>query len=122
MAVIASPGPLTCIQPTQVLSSNGSSTGANFTYQWTTSNGNISLGADTPAPTVDQPGDYNLVITNTSNGCTATDTVSVSVNKNIPPATTNADSLLTCDLPLSSLIANNGLPNGALLLDRKSVV
>ena len=117
VAVIASPGPLTCIQPTQVLSSNGSSTGANFTYQWTTSNGNISLGADTPAPTVDQPGDYNLVITNTSNGCTATDTVSVSVNKNIPPAIADADSLLTCDLPLANLIANNGASNGTLLFN-----
>lgn len=117
VAVVASPGPLTCTQPTQVLSSSGSSTGANFTYQWATANGNISLGANTPAPTVNQPGDYNLLITNTSNGCTATDTVSVSENKNIPPALADADGLLTCDFPLSNLIANNGASNGTLLFN-----
>ncbi|MFN0035193.1 MAG: gliding motility-associated C-terminal domain-containing protein, partial [Saprospiraceae bacterium] len=73
----AVPGPLTCVTATQVLNSNGSSTGPNFNYAWTTPNGNISMGANTPSPTVDQPGTYILQITDADNGCTTTSTVVV---------------------------------------------
>ncbi|MEZ4893793.1 MAG: hypothetical protein R2778_12360 [Saprospiraceae bacterium] len=37
---------------------------------WTTSNGNIVSGEDTANPLIDQPGTYQLEITNTVNGCT----------------------------------------------------
>ncbi|MBC7774117.1 MAG: gliding motility-associated C-terminal domain-containing protein [Phycisphaerae bacterium] len=73
----AAPGPLTCTTTTQVLSSSGSSTGPNFDYNWTTTNGNISMGASTPNPTVNEPGTYILQITNASNGCTASSSVVV---------------------------------------------
>ena len=74
---IAVPGPLTCASSTQILSSGGSSIGANFMYDWTTANGNISAGANTPSPTVTEPGIYTLQITNAANGCTTADTVQV---------------------------------------------
>ncbi|MCE7925286.1 MAG: hypothetical protein DYG98_19695 [Haliscomenobacteraceae bacterium CHB4] len=115
VAIAGTPGPLTCVQPTQILNTSGSSFGPNYTYGWTTSNGNIVTGANTPAPTVDQPGSYNLLITNTQNGCTATDTVVVSENKTIPPADAGPVGLLTCFQPLFILTANNGQPGGPFI-------
>ncbi|MBX2891529.1 MAG: gliding motility-associated C-terminal domain-containing protein [Saprospiraceae bacterium] len=111
IAIAASPGPLTCALPTQTLTSNGSSQGANFAYQWTTQNGNITNGANTPSPTVNQVGDYVLVITNTANGCTATDTVAVLENKTPPLAEAGQDGTLTCYAPIYVLTANGGQPN-----------
>ncbi|MBK7935831.1 MAG: gliding motility-associated C-terminal domain-containing protein [Lewinellaceae bacterium] len=98
VAVASSPGPLTCVVLTQTLSSAGSSTGPNFTYLWTTTGGNITGGADTPNPSLNQAGIYNLLITNTSNGCTATTSVVVSQNTLLPAAIINPPPVLTCAL------------------------
>lgn len=68
---IAAPGPLNCVTDSTVLNSSGSSNGLNFSYLWSTSDGNITQGADSPSPTVNAPGTYVLLITNTTNGCTA---------------------------------------------------
>ena len=96
VAVASVPGPLTCITTTLTLNSNGSSNGPNFTYNWTTIDGNISGGADTPAPNVNQPGTYQLLITNTNNGCTATTNVVVTQNTTPPTVQINAPPVLTC--------------------------
>lgn len=114
VAIATSPGPITCAFPTRILSTNGSSVGANNTYAWTTANGNIVSGAGTPAPTVDQAGSYHLLITNTQNGCTATDSVAVLENKIVPPADAGPAGILTCIQPVFTLSANNGLPTSNL--------
>ena len=98
VAVASSPGPLTCAAPTQVLSSAGSSSGPNYTYVWTALTGNISGGGNTPNPTVNEPGTYNLLITNNSNGCTATVNVLVTQNIVPPVATIDPPPVLTCAL------------------------
>ncbi|MEO6759452.1 MAG: hypothetical protein ABIO24_08350, partial [Saprospiraceae bacterium] len=112
---IAVPNPLTCLIASQTLNTAGSSTGANFDYAWTVSNGgNITLGINTPNPTVNAAGDYNLLITNTSNGCTATSTVTVQTNNTLPPAEAGPPGVLTCTQPTFSLVANPGLPTANL--------
>lgn len=114
--MIAAPGPLTCTTSTQVLNTGGSSTGANFSYAWTVSNGgNITMGATTPSPTVNAAGTYNLLVTNTFNGCTATSTVAVIQNKTAPPVEAGTAGLLTCTQPLSNLQANPNLPTANLV-------
>ncbi|MEO6037711.1 MAG: SprB repeat-containing protein, partial [Saprospiraceae bacterium] len=62
---------LTCLQPTATLSGSGSSTGASFSYAWSTPNGNIVSGANTLSAVVNAPGTYTLLVTNMANGCTA---------------------------------------------------
>lgn len=114
VAIALAQGPLTCVQPVQTLGSTGSSTGTNFTYAWSTPDGHFTGGAQTPAPTVDKPGTYKLLITNTQNGCTATDSTLVSENKTAPPADAGPAGLLTCYQPAFILSANNGLPAGGL--------
>ena len=70
-------GALNCNSSSIVLNGTGSSNGSQFTYLWTTTNGNIVSGANTLTPTVDTAGDYNLVVTNINNSCESTDTASV---------------------------------------------
>ena len=93
----AVPGPLTCLTFTQVLNSSGSSTGPNFSYNWTTPDGNISMGANTPSPTVNEPGTYVLQIINLSNGCASSESVVVMLDTAAPAAVVLMPSeTLTC--------------------------
>ncbi|MFN0013413.1 MAG: choice-of-anchor V domain-containing protein [Saprospiraceae bacterium] len=106
---------LTCAQPTAVLNGSGSSTGPTISYLWTASNGgNIVSGATTLTPLVNAAGTYTLVVTNATNGCTATDftTVSSSIN---PPTATATGGTLTCTATSVTLMAttNAGSPTFA---------
>ena len=73
-----------CIQ----LDAGGSTMGPNVGYQWTTGNGLIQSGSDTPFPIVCAPGDYTLVVSNSENGHTCfsdPQTVTVTDNGLLPP-------------------------------------
>lgn len=95
---------VTCAVPTTQLEGSGSA-GNNITYQWTASNGgHIVSGANTLTPVVDSAGNYTLVVTNTTNGCTQSDMTSVTGN-NIPPTAQTTGGTLTCvanSVPLSA--------------------
>ncbi len=111
--VTAVPGLLTCTTTTQLLSSNGSSSGPNFNYSWTTIDGNISMGANTPSPTVTAPGTYTLEISSSTNGCTATNSIQVLQDTVAPAALilTPSDTL-TCTTSQLELIGD-GTGTGA---------
>ncbi|MBI5914959.1 MAG: T9SS type A sorting domain-containing protein [Bacteroidetes bacterium] len=89
-------GVLTCANTSIQLNGSSSSSGPNFTYLWTTADGNIVSGATTPMPTVDEPGTYCLKVTNTTNGCTATDCAGVTENVTPPLANAGSAPPLTC--------------------------
>lgn len=76
-AAAAANGTLNCNAATVQLSGAGSSTGSQFTYLWTTTNGNITTGEASLTPTVNQGGSYVLTVTNFNNGCTTTATATV---------------------------------------------
>ena len=63
---------ISCNIPVIELLGSGSSTG-NFSYAWTTSDGNISTNGNTISPTIDAGGNYQLTVTNNYNGCTSND-------------------------------------------------
>ena len=72
-AVIVEPhGDITCSSSSVFLSGNGSDVGPNYTYQWTTTDGNILNGANTLIPEVGHIGSYQLEVRNTINGCIST--------------------------------------------------
>ncbi len=96
---------LNCALTTTVLQGTGS-TGAIFSYQWTTTDGSILNGATTPTPTVDAPGTYKLVITNTQNGCSSTDQVLITENVAIPNSAIAAPGILTCTTTSLNLNGN----------------
>ncbi|MBK8557586.1 MAG: choice-of-anchor L domain-containing protein [Lewinellaceae bacterium] len=110
-AVVAPPGTVTCYDPEITIDGTGSSTGSNFTYQWTTTNGMITGGGNTLNPTVNDGGTYTLVVTNTDNNCTATVTVVVPENNTPPVAVAMAIGGITCQTP-NIVINGNGSSTG----------
>lgn len=77
-------GELNCITPDITIDGSASSQGADFIYQWSTSDGSFLSGTTTLYPTVDRPGIYELLVTNTSNHCTANASVEVTLNEAEP--------------------------------------
>jgi thiol-disulfide isomerase/thioredoxin len=106
-ALATTPGELNCTVSSLNLSGNGSSSGNNFTYLWTTANGNITAGATTLTPTVNQAGSYNLKVTNTTNGCFSNASTSVVLNNTPPSLNIPANAELNCSNPTAQLCATS---------------
>ncbi len=81
------PATLTCTTTSLTIGDPLALIDSSLTYAWTAAPGNISGGGNTPMPTVNQPGTYNLVVFNSSNGCS--NTASVNIPQNITPPTVN---------------------------------
>ena len=97
---LASAGPdleLTCALSQAALDGQGSA-GANFSYSWNTTDGQIISGEETLSPVVGAVGLYELVVTNTQNGCSAADQVWVTFSGDIPIASVVAPTVFTCTI------------------------
>ncbi len=94
------PNALTTINATTLLP------GGNFTYQWTTADGNIASSANTLNPAVDIEGTYELLVTDDDNGCTTSATVVVG-SPTFPTITIDASNggVITCNDPTITLEA-----------------
>ena len=92
---IAEPEVLDCIMTEVSLDASGSSSGPDFTIEWTTLDGNIVSGENTLNPVVDGPGEYTLTITNNSNGCSSMETTTVlqEINEPLPDFNYAVDTL-----------------------------
>ena len=86
---------LNCLISEASLSGQGSS-GSNITYEWTTLNGNIVSGGDGLNPLVDEPGVYNLEVSNTQNGCVSEDNVIVGGDFDAPEIGLSGGGQITC--------------------------
>jgi gliding motility-associated-like protein len=76
---------ITCVSSTVKLDGTGSSTGANFAYSW--SGGTVVLGVSSLTPTVSTAGQYVLLVTNSTNGCSASSSVNVTQDVESPEFT-----------------------------------
>ncbi|MFN0174275.1 MAG: choice-of-anchor L domain-containing protein [Saprospiraceae bacterium] len=103
VVAIASPGVIGCTQPTVLLNGSGSAAGANIMYEWTTANGNFVGNTNTNMATVNTSGNYTLSVLNTTNGCSATQTVQVSDNTVLPFAEAGPPFTLTCAVDKTTL-------------------
>lgn len=91
---------ITCSSPTQTL--QASPVGSEYNYSW---NGTSIVSAgNTANPVVDAGGDYNVTITNTINGCSASSTVTVPSNTILPTVLISVPSITTtCSSPSATL-------------------
>lgn len=89
-------GLLTCVVNQLDLIGTGSSAGPEFAYLWTTNNGQIIAGPTTLSPTVGATGQYVLQVTNTTNGCISTASVTVASDMQQPAVVIAQPGLLTC--------------------------
>jgi hypothetical protein len=95
VASAVSPGNLNCNTFQIQLNGTGSSQGVNFTYSWTASNGgHIISGETTQIPLVDSAGTYVILVTNTTNGCTQSASVSLIQNTNVIAGITSQSNVL----------------------------
>jgi gliding motility-associated-like protein len=89
---------ITCTNPIIFLSGNSSSVGANFEYQWMTTNGgNIFSNSTSLQPEIDSAGNYQLLVTNITNGCTSVDEVTVAADTNLPTANAGLADMINCN-------------------------
>ncbi len=105
LASAGAPQTLTCTFTNTTLSAAGSSTGAIYSYAWSTTTGNITAGANTFSPDIDAPGTYIVTVTNTTNLCTQTASVTIGLNIQSPVVNAGSDNLLTCVITSLSLNA-----------------
>lgn len=96
VAAIAPPVELTCADRQQDLDGSASSQGGQFTYLWSTVNGNISGTDDQPTAMIDAAGRYLLTVTNTTNFCVREDSVEVTANQPDPLVDAGPGGILTC--------------------------
>lgn len=97
---IAEAGPsteLSCLTASASLDGTGSSTGAPFSYTWTSEDGQVSTGQNGLNPTVNAPGAYVLNVTDITNGCISRDTVVITENSNSPIIQAVSHGILTCE-------------------------
>ncbi|MEM9819518.1 MAG: PKD-like domain-containing protein [Bacteroidota bacterium] len=92
---------INCIVSSPTLDASGSASGANITYAWTGPNGFSSADVSI---TVNEVGTYVLLVTNTENGCTATDATLVFEDLVPPVAEAGNIAYLNCfNGPLATL-------------------
>ncbi len=98
---------LNCQTESLYLNATASQTPINSSFQWTTSNGNILNGDTSLLAEINQPGIYNLQITNLNSGCTENQNIEIIGDFESPIVTINTPELITCDLTEINLIAVN---------------
>lgn len=94
-----------CIDPSISLQGSGQTFSGTAQIQWTTSNGNILSGATTYSPLVNQAGTYQLLVTDLKNGCTASNTVTITSDFSVPTVIIALPPVLTCASPNGMLDA-----------------
>lgn len=93
---VSVPDTLDCTTPSFNLSATGSSSGPEFQYNWSTANGNIVSGGQSPSPLINRPGQYSLTITDIDNGCQATSAAVVTQDTIRPVAVILPPAQLNC--------------------------
>lgn len=103
---------LTCTNTQLTLDGSGSSENGPYAYLWIpVVGGNIVGGATTLHPTVNEPGTYNLVVRDTTNGCISNSEVIITQNIEKPVVDAGAPQTLICSttsLQLSGTVSSNG--------------
>ncbi|MCB9336683.1 MAG: gliding motility-associated C-terminal domain-containing protein [Lewinellaceae bacterium] len=77
---------LSCTVPSIMLDGSASVPIGHLSFQWVTGNGHILPPANVPNPVVDEPGNYELIVTDLENGCQDNDLVVVSLDTLAPHA------------------------------------
>ena len=96
---------ITCAAPTTTLSM-ATAGNPDWTYQWTTTDGTFAGGTTASQTTVSSPGSYVLTVTSISNGCTASETVTVGQSAGYPLASIAPPDTLSCLLTSFALDAS----------------
>ncbi|MFT5167160.1 MAG: gliding motility-associated-like protein [Saprospiraceae bacterium] len=92
-----------------IIGGTGTSSGIQYTFEWQNS-ANQAVGSGSTLD-VSDPDTYTLIVTNTTNGCTATSDVIVLQNTVDPIADAGQNTILTCSDPTIMLDGSNSTGN-----------
>jgi len=96
---------LTCEATEVILTGSGTSQSGNTSYEWR-NEGGVTVG-DMRSVAVTEIGIYTLIITDDANGCTASSTVEVEPDADLPVANAGTSATLNCDIIEVVLNGNN---------------
>ncbi|MFB6305396.1 MAG: hypothetical protein ABEH43_00125, partial [Flavobacteriales bacterium] len=91
--------------------SSSTSTPGSPTFSWNALSGNITSGSNDDTATVDQSGDYEVVVTDDSLGCTDKDTVTVVSDSAMPTANITGQDTITCTKQTDTLDGTGSTTN-----------
>lgn len=94
---------ITCSNPSPTISAS-TGTMTNVSYSWSPSSG-ISSGANSSTATFTASGNYTLVVTNLSNGCSTFTSVSITTDTNAPTVATSVSNSITCTTSTAEVVA-----------------
>ncbi|TBW25792.1 HYR domain-containing protein, partial [Gramella sp. KN1008] len=86
---------LTCTTTSIILDASGSSVKENASYEWTKDTDPTVIGTGTTLE-VTEPGTYNVTVTDSDNGCSASTSVSVTQDTDAPTADIQGNEELSC--------------------------
>ncbi|MFK8103107.1 MAG: choice-of-anchor L domain-containing protein [Saprospiraceae bacterium] len=116
--VIAQNNPLlNCAVSSIVLDASGSQPLGNLNFDWSTANGNFLSGQNTVNPEVNATGSYDLVITNTVNGCTSTELIVIDADLALPQIEIATPPVINCYEPTINLNASNSSSGPSFIYD-----
>ena len=120
LLVIDNIKPITCDNSETTISAAGSPSGPNLVFTWFDRNNNVISGATENSLTVNTPGTYYVVLTDTVNGCSNRDTLIVTSIGDYPAFTTTDDIKLFCGPTKAELKVNIANPKGTPVITWKS--
>jgi hypothetical protein len=112
-AILSVSGNLNCLNASVNLIATSTANPANLDHFWAHPDGTIDETGTSALLVVNQPGNYHLIVTNTVNGCTSTDSIVVVYHAPVTAAI-NAPQNITCfGLNNGSLVSTAGGGNGS---------
>ncbi len=111
-AVVADFVVLNCQNPVQSLDASGSSFGLDYEITWTGPGILLDGNENSLNPNINEPGNYQLTVTNTLTGCTAQASTQVTSDTDLPQASAGNDDSITCNDPAVTLQAGGDVGIG----------
>ena len=105
------PPDLTCITTMVNLTSNGSATGSQYQYTWSTINGSLSGATNQSSTSASKKAFYILTIIDTSNQCISMDSIFVDENIVKPIVDAGLDQVIGCKITTANITANTASQN-----------
>ncbi|MCI4648899.1 gliding motility-associated C-terminal domain-containing protein, partial [Phaeodactylibacter sp.] len=105
--IFTPPGTLTCSVETVLLDASASTQGDNFTFNWSTLDGNFVGSTNSLSVSIDEPGTYDLTIENMLTGCSNSNQVVVDQDIIAPAAEAGNTFVLECWEDTANLDGSN---------------
>ncbi len=113
VVLIQGPQTLTCNETTTILDATASRPFGEVTFTWSTTDGYLDpANINHPIPEIDSAGLYQLLLTNTLNGCTAAINTLIDLNVTTPSPLILTPSELTCQDTVRQLNATGSMVQG----------